>query len=59
MRVAAMEGMEDAAATATGMGAVSGALLANLSSGDHLISSNTFIDCGIDWMPTIGAGKTF
>lgn len=45
MRVAAMEGMEDAAATATGMGAVSGALLANLSAGDHLIASKAVYGC--------------
>jgi len=45
MRVAAMEGMEDAAATATGMGAVSGALLANLASGDHLIASKAVYGC--------------
>jgi len=44
-RVAAMEGMEDAAATATGMGAVSGALLANLQAGDHLISSKAVYGC--------------
>ncbi|MFD2167190.1 methionine gamma-lyase [Thalassotalea euphylliae] len=44
-RVAAMEGMEDAAATATGMGAVSGALLANLESGDHLIASKAVYGC--------------
>ncbi|REL36011.1 methionine gamma-lyase [Thalassotalea euphylliae] len=45
MRVAAMEGVEDAAATATGMGAVSGALLANLSAGDHLIASKAVYGC--------------
>jgi len=50
MRVAAMEGMEDAAATATGMGAVSGALLANLSSGDHLISSKAVYGCSFALM---------
>jgi methionine-gamma-lyase len=44
-RVAALEGTEDAAATATGMGAVSGALLANLSAGDHLISSKAVYGC--------------
>lgn len=44
-RVAAMEGMEDAAATATGMGAISGALLANLQAGDHLISSKAVYGC--------------
>ncbi|NQZ83963.1 MAG: methionine gamma-lyase [Colwellia sp.] len=45
MRVAAMEDMEDAAATATGMAAVSGALLANLQCGDHIISSNAIYGC--------------
>lgn len=50
MRVAAMEGMEDAAATATGMGAVSGALLANLSAGDHLISSKAVYGCSFALM---------
>ena len=45
LRLAALEGMEDAAATATGMGAVSAALLANLSAGDHLISSKAVYGC--------------
>lgn len=49
-RVAALEGMEDAAATATGMGAVSGALLANLQSGDHLISSKAVYGCSFALM---------
>jgi len=45
MRVAAMEEMEDAAATATGMAAISGALLANLQCGDHIISSSALYGC--------------
>jgi len=45
MRLAAMEGTENAAATSTGMGAVSAALLANLSSGDHLIASKALYGC--------------
>lgn len=45
LRVAAMEGVEDAAATATGMAAVSGALLANLQCGDHLIASKALYGC--------------
>ena len=45
MRVAAMENMDDAAATATGMGAVSGALLANLECGDHIIASKAIYGC--------------
>ncbi|NRA59742.1 MAG: methionine gamma-lyase [Psychrobium sp.] len=44
-RMASLEGMEDAAATATGMGAVASALMANLSMGDHLISSNAVYGC--------------
>lgn len=44
-RVAAMEGMDDAAATATGMAAVSSALLANLQMGDHLIASKALYGC--------------
>ncbi|TKB47510.1 methionine gamma-lyase [Thalassotalea mangrovi] len=45
MKVAQLEGMEDAAATATGMGAVSAALLTNLSAGDHLIASKALYGC--------------
>jgi len=49
-RVAAMEGMEDAAATATGMGAVSGALMTFLQAGDHLISSKAVYGCSFALM---------
>jgi methionine-gamma-lyase len=45
MRIAAMENTEDAAATATGMAAVSSALLANLKAGDHLIASKALYGC--------------
>jgi O-succinylhomoserine sulfhydrylase len=38
-RVAAIEGTEDAFATASGMAAVSGALMALLRAGDHVVSS--------------------
>jgi methionine-gamma-lyase len=44
-RLAVMEGMEDAAATATGMAAVSAALLTNLQMGDHLIASKALYGC--------------
>lgn len=50
MRVAAMEGMEDAAATATGMAAVSAALLTNLKAGDHMISSKAVYGCSFALM---------
>jgi O-succinylhomoserine sulfhydrylase len=38
-RIAAVEGTEDAFATASGMAAVSGALMAMLRAGDHVVSS--------------------
>lgn len=50
MRVAAMEGMEDAAATATGMAAVSAALLTNSQAGDHIISSKAVYGCSFALM---------
>ena len=50
MRVAAMEGLEDAAATATGMAAVSAALLTNLQAGDHMISSKAVYGCSFALM---------
>ncbi|QDF66685.1 methionine gamma-lyase [Shewanella sp. SNU WT4] len=43
--IAALEGAEAAAATASGMAAVSGALLANLQAGDHLIASHAIYGC--------------
>ena len=38
-RIASLEGAEDAFATASGMAAVSGALMAMLKAGDHVVSS--------------------
>jgi O-succinylhomoserine sulfhydrylase len=38
-RIAALEGTEDAFATASGMAAVSGALMSMLQAGDHVVSS--------------------
>lgn len=49
-RVAAMEQMDDAAATATGMAAVSAALMTNLKAGDHLISSKAVYGCSFALM---------
>lgn len=49
-RVAAMECMEDAAATATGMAAVSAALMTNLQAGDHMISSKAVYGCSFALM---------
>lgn len=44
-RMAILEHAESAAATASGMAAVSAALLANLSKGDHLIASKAIYGC--------------
>lgn len=44
-KMAVLEGAEAAAATGSGMGAVSAALLANLQIGDHLIASNAVYGC--------------
>ena len=44
-KVAALEKMEDAAATATGMAAVSGAVLSFLQAGDHVIVSRAIYGC--------------
>ncbi len=38
-RIAALEGAEDAFATATGMAAVNGALMSDLRAGDHVVSA--------------------
>lgn len=45
LKIAALEGMEDAAATATGMAAVSAVTLAFLQQGDHMICSKAIYGC--------------
>lgn len=45
LKVAALEGMQDAAATATGMGAVSAATMAFLQQGDHMLCSKAIYGC--------------
>ncbi len=45
LKIAALEGMADAAATATGMGAVAAATMAFLQHGDHLIASKAIYGC--------------
>lgn len=44
-KIACLEGAEAAAATASGMGAVSAALLSALQQGDHVIASNAVYGC--------------
>lgn len=51
-KMAILEGAEAAAATASGMGAVSAALLANLQVGDHLVASNAVYGCTYALMTT-------
>jgi methionine-gamma-lyase len=62
-RMAVLENMEAAAATATGMAAVSGALMAFLQCGDHLIASNAVYGCTFallnDQFPRYGIEVTF
>jgi len=45
LKMAALEKMEDAAATATGMAAVSGAVLSFVEAGDHVIVSHAIYGC--------------
>ncbi|MDR8523248.1 trans-sulfuration enzyme family protein [Shewanella fidelis] len=52
-KIAALEGSEAAAATASGMAAVSAALLANLKSGDHLVASNAVYGCTFSLMNSL------
>ncbi|EGT3625560.1 methionine gamma-lyase [Morganella morganii] len=51
-KMAILEGAEAAAATGSGMGAVSAALLANLQMGDHLLASNAVYGCTYALMTT-------
>ena len=44
-KIASLEGSEDCAATASGMGAIASTVLTILKSGDHLISDNTLYGC--------------
>ncbi|MBV7315947.1 PLP-dependent aspartate aminotransferase family protein [Shewanella sp. NIFS-20-20] len=57
-RIAALEGAEAAAATASGMAAVSAALLANLEQGDHIIASHAIYGCSFslitEQLPKLG-----
>ncbi len=62
-RVAALEKMEAAAATATGMAAVSGAVLSFLQAGDHVIVSKAIYGCSFalfsHQLPKFGIEVTF
>ncbi|MFC0117017.1 methionine gamma-lyase [Pseudoalteromonas xiamenensis] len=62
-KVAALEEMDDAAATATGMGAVSASVLSFLQSGDHLIASKALYGCSFalfsHMLPKFGIEVTF
>ncbi|WP_394130126.1 trans-sulfuration enzyme family protein [Shewanella maritima] len=51
-KMALLEGADDAAATASGMAAVSSALLTHLQAGDHLVASNAVYGCSFALMTT-------
>ncbi|QBF81716.1 methionine gamma-lyase [Shewanella maritima] len=51
-KLANLEGADDAAATASGMAAVSSALLTHLGAGDHLVASNAVYGCSFALMTT-------
>ncbi|AIY65919.1 methionine gamma-lyase [Pseudoalteromonas piratica] len=63
LKIAALEEMEDGAATATGMGAVSASVLSFLESGDHLIASKAVYGCTFalfsHMLPKFGIEVTF
>ncbi|HMO72914.1 MAG TPA: O-succinylhomoserine sulfhydrylase [Paracoccaceae bacterium] len=62
-RIAAVEGTEDAFATASGMAAVSGALMALLRAGDHVVSSRELFGSCLyileEILPRWGVSVTF
>lgn len=62
-KVAALENMEDAAATATGMAAVSAAILANIEKDQHIIASKALYGCTFAFLshmlPKFGVEVTF
>jgi len=62
-RMAAIEGTEDALATASGMAAVSGALCAMLSAGDHVVAARALFGSCLyileDLLPRFGVRTTF
>lgn len=62
-RIAAIEGAEDAFATASGMAAVSGALLSYLSAGDHVVASRALFGSCLyvlqDLLPRFGVQVDF
>ena len=62
-RIAALEGTEDAFATASGMAAVNGALMSVLKAGDHLVSSRALFGSCLyiaeEILPRFGVEVTF
>ncbi|MEM9584237.1 MAG: O-succinylhomoserine sulfhydrylase [Pseudomonadota bacterium] len=62
-RIAALEGTEDAFATASGMAAVNGALTSMLKAGDHVVSSKALFGSCLyileDILPRFGVEVTF
>ena len=62
-RIAALEGAEDAFATASGMAAVNGALMSLVAAGDHVVASRALFGSCLyileEIMPRMGVNVTF
>lgn len=62
-RLAALEGAEDCIATASGMAAITAMIMANLSSGDHIVASKSLFGSSIQLLgnilPRFGIETTF
>lgn len=62
-RMAALEGAEDAFATASGMAAVNGAIFSSLKAGDHVVSAKALFGSCLyiieDLLPRFGVDVTF
>ena len=62
-KIAQLEGGEDAVSTASGMGAISSALLGLLRQGDHIVCGNTVYGCTDvvmrEILPSLGITATF
>lgn len=62
-RIAALEGAEDAFATASGMAAVNGALMSFVAAGDHVVASRALFGSCLyileEIMPRMGVNVTF
>ncbi|MGH9343873.1 MAG: trans-sulfuration enzyme family protein [Terriglobia bacterium] len=63
MKMAALEGCEDALATSSGMAAISSAVLGYIKAGDHVVAGRSLYGAAYDFLnrilPRFGASSTF